>query len=157
AAITMNGGTLSVRGSDTSSTNTTETIGNVTLGSAANTFGGTSTILLTTGSGGSLTVQSTGSNTLTRAAGSGAVLNVSDGASNPLGSTAQLKFGTAPPLTGSAQPSGTGILPYLTVNGGEFGSYTAANGIQAYSAANGGSTPYAPTASGAAAGANVLI
>jgi hypothetical protein len=64
-----------------------------------------STLVATKGSGGTLTLAGS---TLTRANGSGGTLNVSDGGTGTLGNTTLLTFATAPALTGTAQPGGTG-------------------------------------------------
>src|SRR5205807_9134447 len=57
-------------------------------------------------------------------------------------------------LIGTAQPGGTGVLPFATINGAELATYSAATGIQPYSAVG---AAYVATVSGAAANANVRI
>ena len=118
-ATTLNGGTLSLLGNPTVAT--TESIGAITLGAGA------STIALTQGAGGNLALAGT---TLTRSNGSGGVVNFTG---TGLGTTSKITFSTtAPALTGTAQPGGTGLLPYATVNGSDFATYTATGGIVPY-------------------------
>src|SRR5262249_41226672 len=120
-ATTLNGGTLSVLGNAAAAT--TETIGAITLG------GGASTISLSKGNGGTLALAGT---TLNRAAGSGGTLDGSDARTRTLGNTTLLTFSTAPGLTGTSQPGGSGLLPYATVNGSELATYNGSNGLRTY-------------------------
>src|SRR6185437_8266426 len=70
---------------------------------------------------------------------SGATVNINDNANGAnLGSGVLVLFSTTPPtLTGTAQPGGTGLLPYATVTtptGPDFATYDAAGGtgLRAY-------------------------
>ncbi len=146
--MNLNGGTLSVNGTNATSTATSESIGTVTL------TGGASTISATKGTGGTLTL--TGFS-LTRPTSSGATVNVNDNNSGAsLGAGVVIAFSTTPTLTPSnAQPGSTGILPYATVSTGtnllEFATYSGGS-IVRYGAVG---TAYASSVASAAAGANV--
>ncbi len=140
ATLTLNGGTFNYLGNGSAAS--TQTLAGVTLGAGASTIGSTP------GSGKTVTLTFA---SLTRAAGSGGALNFS-GAN--LGSSNQIIFTATPTLTGTAQPGGTGLLPYATVNGTDFATYNGSSGIVAYT---GVGAAYAPTVSGAAAAANVNL
>ena len=130
ADINLNGGTFQVNGN--ASTALSESLGTLTLGA------GSSTLASNPGAaGGTLTFAG-----LSRAAGSGGFVNFTG---TNLGSTNQVNF------TGLTNTGG--LLPYATVNGGDFAA-TTATGIQSYTASGG---TYASTVSGASSGANVNL
>ena len=146
-SVNLNGGTLNYVGS--SSAASTETFGAVTLGAGA------STIATANGSGqtAALTFAS-----LTRANGSGGTINFSNVAGTStgaaLGSTSnQILFTSPPALLGTAQPGGTGLLPYATVNGSELATY-ATNGVVTYT---GTGAAYATSVGAASPGSNVMV
>ena len=115
-ATTLNGGTLQIKGN---SGGTTESIGAITLGA------GNSTITLTPQGGNVLSCQARPS---TGPSVRGSTLNFN--ASN-LGTTTKVTFSTTPGTAGA-------VLPFVTVNGSDYGTYVAAAAsIESYTASGG--------------------
>ncbi|MFC2149458.1 autotransporter-associated beta strand repeat-containing protein [Candidatus Auribacterota bacterium] len=113
AAVTLNDGNFSLLGS--SSANTTETIGTITVGAGA------STVSLTSGSGYSTVLTAAG---LTD--GGGTVDFIGSGLGTA-GNYPRIMFASAPTLT-------NGVIPYATVNGSDIATYDPTGGMKAYGA-----------------------
>jgi len=137
AAISLGGGTFSLLGS--SSADTTETIGAVTL-AFNEPGGGYSTINVTSGTDhyAELTAAS-----LARGNGEDVVLYFTGAGLGTSGNNPRVKFTSAPDLT-------NGIIPYATVNGTDFATYDVTLGIKA-------ATPDKTTIDSAGATDNVRI
>ncbi len=112
-ALTLNGGTFRYLGADSAAS--TEAAGVLTLGPSASRIE-----LLTSGAGGTATVTFS---SLSQQGGSTANVVATN-----LGTDTQLRFTTAPALV----PATTGILARIAVNGVDFATYNATNGLTAF-------------------------
>ncbi|MFC2149459.1 autotransporter-associated beta strand repeat-containing protein [Candidatus Auribacterota bacterium] len=111
--VTLNDGTLSLLGS--SSVNTTETIGTITVGNGA------STVSLTSGSGHSTVLTAAG---LTDGGGTVDFIGLGLGTA---GNYPRIMFTSAPSLT-------NGVIPFATLNGSDIATYDPTNGMKAFTA-----------------------
>src|SRR5262249_20814980 len=136
-ALNLAGGTFTLVGSNTASTNTTEQLG------AVNVQSGFSTFNMNQGTGGNLTLVAASLNQT----GVGAAVNFA-ATGGTLGTTADnVTFTTAPTLTNN-------IVPYATAGGADFAVYNQ-NSQTGLSAPTG--TFYATTLAGATASSNVKL